>query len=666
MQPERTHISKGFIVDGRYEVVEGLGQGGMAYVYLAVDRSNGRKVALKVMREELSDDPEFIMRFATEARAAASLDHPNIVRVLDYGQDGDIRYIVQEYVAGTNLKTLIQEKGPLPWTLALPLMVQIALGLDHAHKRGIIHRDMKPQNVLITPDMTAKVTDFGIARASISNTITLTGGIAFGSVHYFSPEQARGSQVTERSDLYSLGLMLYEMLTGILPFDGDSSVAVAIKQLQDMPARPSKVNPQLNPALDSIIFKAIQKSPERRFQSAREFADELNFFMRDPQAYLMANPPQVQNWSDSSAALTTDRGTSNYGKIEDIERNLEKRRRSRVRDNILVALVVIVAVLGGVYLLANSLKDFSFIPLQTDSDQIVVERYVGENVADVEPRLREIYGDNYELEAVRSETQEKGVIFAQDPNYGTKLDPDEAFIKLRYSVGKSELALDDVSGLTEADAKSHLEKLGFNVSTRYEFSDSVESGKVSRTIPPAGATTYDGARVEIYVSKGSDLVTLPPMVGLPWTEAEKTLKNLGLNLRAQNAEGEDADDIPIPVRVVFSQDVDAGETLKQGNTILLEYSSKEFYESGGKSKAGKKGEAGAKVMPDLRGKTLEEMNRIMSAIWPSDAPGYYVSSIGRANSTSDPGVVVLEQTPAPGSPLDPYSTSVSIYMGYEN
>lgn len=670
MKPDRQFITKGFVLDGRYEVIEGLGQGGMAQVYLAYDRNTGREVALKVMRDELSDDPEFIMRFATEARAAASLDHPNIVKVLDYGQDGEIRYIVQEYVAGTNLKDFILEKGPLPWNLAIPLMIQIALGLEHAHNRGIIHRDMKPQNVLITPQMTAKVTDFGIARASISNTITLTGGTAFGSVHYFSPEQARGGKVTERSDLYSLGLMLYEMLTGTLPFDGESSVAVAIKQLQDMPARPSKVNPRLNPALDSIIFKAIQKSPERRFQSARELVNELNLFMRDPRVYLQINPPQVQNWSDSSAALTTDRGTANYGKIEDIERNLDRRRRNRLRDNLIIVLVVIFAISGLGYLLVNALKGFSFLPEGRNQDQIIVDRYVGKNIADVEDEIREIYGEKYELEAVKSETQEKGVIFAQEPNYGTKLDKEDAFLKLRYSVGRSEIILEDVTQYDEEVAREYLEKLGFNVATRFEYSEEVAKGKVVKTVPPPGATTYDGARVELYISQGSNTVTVPPLVGLSWKEAENLLKDLGLNIRGINAEEEaGGSDDPIPEleRVIFDQGTDAGTSIRQGNTITLEYSTREFYDSGGKIKSSKtdsQSQITGAIMPDIMGMTLDEMRAAMGRIWPEGAPNYYVTTVGLASSITEEGIVVVRQTPDAGTPVDPYSNSVSVYMGF--
>ena len=232
-------FTAGTVIGDRYRIIKPIGQGGMASVFLAEDLTYGEGVALKVMRDELTNDPEFVRRFATEARAAASLDHPNIVKVLDYGQDGDVRYIVQEYVQGETLKDMIRREGALDFRLATPLMIQIGLALEHAHQREVIHRDMKPQNILITDDMVAKVTDFGIARASSMNTITLTGGVVMGSVHYFSPEQARGGEVTTRSDLYSLGIIFYEMLTGELPFDGESSVAIAITHLQAFPPAPS-------------------------------------------------------------------------------------------------------------------------------------------------------------------------------------------------------------------------------------------------------------------------------------------------------------------------------------------------------------------------------------------------------------------------------------------
>ena len=268
MDLNNQQVPEGTLIGNRYCIVRAVGQGGMAQVYLATDQQTGGPVAIKIMKDDLSRDQEFIKKFDTEARAASSLDHPNIVRVLGYGQDGDLRYIVQEYVEGSTLKDLISQRGMLDWKVAVPLVIQIGLALEHAHRRGVIHRDIKPHNILITRDMVAKVTDFGIARAINSNTITLTSGVTFGSVHYFSPEQARGSLVSEKSDIYSLGIMLYEMVTGQVPFDGETSVAIAIKHLQETPQPPSAVRPGIPVGLDRIILKCIRKSTATRMPAS--------------------------------------------------------------------------------------------------------------------------------------------------------------------------------------------------------------------------------------------------------------------------------------------------------------------------------------------------------------------------------------------------------------
>ena len=394
MKVNRQVLSPDNVLDERYRVIRALGQGGMAFVYLAEDLETGRLVALKVMRDELSDDPEFIRRFATEARAAASLDHPNIVHVLDYGQDGEIRYIVQEYVQGRTLKDMIREHGALNYKLAIPLMIQIGLALEHAHARGVIHRDIKPQNILITDDMVAKVTDFGIARTTNTNTITLTGGVAFGSVHYFSPEQARGGMVTERSDLYSLGIMMYEMLTGVLPFDGESSVAVAIKQLQEMPARPSSIHAGFPKSLDNIIFKAIQKKPEQRYQSAREFVKELDAFMQNPNGRYGVIGPGGRDWNTGTTALGVQTQPSNYRKVREIEQTINKRKKSRYRDTAVVIGIVSITIVLLIVLFTWIYHHLTAENTPSDDGSFVLEDYSGRNIDDV----KELLESRYKLE----------------------------------------------------------------------------------------------------------------------------------------------------------------------------------------------------------------------------------------------------------------------------
>ncbi|MDD2440948.1 MAG: protein kinase, partial [Eubacteriales bacterium] len=344
MKSEKHQVPADRIIGGRYRLIRTIGQGGMAQVYLAEDQQAEQAlVAVKVLRDDLAQDPEFVRRFATEARAASSLSHPNIVKVLDYGQDGELRYIVQEYVEGSTLKDLIEVRGVLPWQLAVPLAIQIGLALEHAHRNGVVHRDIKPHNILITPDMTAKVTDFGIARAANSATITLTSGVTFGSVHYFSPEQARGSLVGEKSDIYSLGIMLYEMVTGQLPFDGETSVAIAIKHLQEMPRMPSSIQADIPASLDNIIIKCIQKSPDNRYADARELVDELDAFMVDPEGLYGILAGDGDNQANTTA-IGLKRPDPSYSKLRDIERAIVERRRSRQRDIAIVVSIILIAV----------------------------------------------------------------------------------------------------------------------------------------------------------------------------------------------------------------------------------------------------------------------------------------------------------------------------------
>lgn len=651
----------GTIIGGRYRIEQAVGQGGMAYVYLAGDLSAKRSVALKVMRDELSGDPEFIRRFATEARAAASLDHPNIVRVLDYGQDGDVRYIIQEYVQGVNLKELIRRNHGLRWDLAVPLMIQIALGLEHAHKRGIIHRDMKPQNVLVTPQMEAKVTDFGIARASIANTITLTGGVAFGSVHYFSPEQARGSKVTERSDLYSLGIILYEMLTGVLPFDGESSVAVAIKQLQEMPTQPRSLNPEIPPGLEDIIYRAIQKSPDRRYQSAREFVDDLDAFMIDPQHFQARYPHSARMWSSNSAALTTDKGSSNFGKVEEIERRIDARRRSRLRMSAGILIFLVLAIAGLVYLLTTVVHRFTLEQrLSNNAETLVVERYVGRQVNEVEAELREIYGDQYELIPVRSETQEEGIIFEQDPNYGTKQKRSERHISLKYSVGKQEMAVPDVLGLEEEKARKTLQDAGFVPVIRPEKSETTEEGRVIRSEPAAGSKAFSGTRVMLYISRPEQILQVPELVGLSWADASALASSLGFELSGINAHSAPdgtPQEVPEEQRVILKQSPEEGSSLKKGDTIQVSYGLPTDTENGASTAL----VSSLLQMPDLSNMTVSQVQSTLSALLPAGAAGFNLLPTGNTDLNS-PDARVSQVSLAAGTSFDPYSTVINVYF----
>lgn len=263
------------VLSDRYEIIEKIGVGGMAIVYKAKDLLLNRVVTIKVLREQFASDDDFVRRFRREAQSAASLSHPNIVSIYDVGKDGDTEYIVMEYVEGQNLKELIRNYAPLSSEQSINLARQIAEAIRHAHEHHIIHRDIKPHNILVTADGRAKVTDFGIARAVSAATMTHTGDI-IGSVHYLSPEQAKGVQTNEQSDLYSLGIILYELLTGKVPYDGETPVAIALKHLQENPVPPSQLNPRISQGIENVILKAIAKAPERRYQTAVEFVEDLN------------------------------------------------------------------------------------------------------------------------------------------------------------------------------------------------------------------------------------------------------------------------------------------------------------------------------------------------------------------------------------------------------
>lgn len=564
----------GSIIGGRYKIIRTLGQGGMAHVYLAYDLETKSECAVKLMREDIMDDPEFVQRFATEARAAASLEHPNIVRVTDYGQDGELRYIVQEYVEGTTLKELIYQEGCLNWQLAVPLLIQISLGLKHAHKRGIIHRDMKPQNVLVTPNMVAKVTDFGIARAQSVNTITLTGGLAFGSVHYFSPEQARGEPVTIRSDLYSLGIMLYEMLTGELPFDGESNVSVAIQQVQEMPRRPSSIQPDIPPALDDIIFRAIQKRPERRYPSAAAFVNELDTFMVKPDGIYgvipknaSPNPP-----APATSALGIQKHESNYDKVREIEEKIAERRRSRILSGVLVFCLVIAMALGLMLVLQRGYKEISKrIEVKEKEEDFIVGRYQGKSLDEVRQELGE-KGVQVEVVYEKNATVKLGYIFKQDPDNGIKLKPDELKVKLYVSQGEEQIKIPDLIGKDYQFAYQNLKSLGFDVLERREKSKTIERDQVIKMDPLPNSMATPGSLVYLYVSEGEGDQLMPQLYeGMPLTEVRKILEDAKIAYQEMPADDKVKTDLPDEQKVLFATSVEAGAKIQPDTPVVLAY-----------------------------------------------------------------------------------------------
>ncbi|MGI6325591.1 MAG: Stk1 family PASTA domain-containing Ser/Thr kinase [Saccharofermentanales bacterium] len=584
MISNRQHLAAGTLIGDQYRIVKLIGQGGMARVYLATDQQNGGSVAIKIMKAELSNDQEFIKRFDTEARAASSLDHPNIVKVLDHGQDGELRYIVQELVEGQTLKALIDHRGPLPWTVAVPLTIQIGLALEHAHRHGVVHRDIKPHNILLTEDMVAKVTDFGIARAVNTNTITLTSGITLGSVHYFSPEQARGSIVSEKSDIYSLGIMLYEMITGQVPFDGETSVAIAIKHLQEMPPLPSTINHNIPPGLDNIIQKCIQKSPDNRYTDVRQLVDELDAFMIDPDGIYGV---LIHNYDGEAgtSAIGLKRFDPNYEKIRDIEKAIVNRRRSRQRDVVIVVTIILLSLVFLTSIGVWTYQKLSESMARPTQNEITIDNYIGRKITEVEPLL-ESADIPYKIVYQSSDTVDRNIVINLSPPAGTTIKMGGTTVLHVYvSAGQEKYILDNYSGWTYEKAKATIESLnlGFVVLRSLEPSDDFKVGTIIKTIPEQGAEIRYGDTITLVVCGGKATVIVPNLAGKSLREVRELFSNelhliVGTltNMHVDLVTGE-----PVEVdeknRVVIKQGVAPGTEVMYQTTIPLTYGTREDY-----------------------------------------------------------------------------------------
>ncbi|NLC89331.1 MAG: Stk1 family PASTA domain-containing Ser/Thr kinase [Clostridiaceae bacterium] len=661
-------FSAGTVIGDRYRIIKPIGQGGMASVFLAEDLTNGEGVALKVMRDELTNDPEFVRRFATEARAAASLDHPNIVKVLDYGQDGDVRYIVQEYVQGETLKDMIRREGALDFRLATPLMIQIGLALEHAHQREVIHRDMKPQNILITDDMVAKVTDFGIARASSMNTITLTGGVVMGSVHYFSPEQARGGEVTTRSDLYSLGIIFYEMLTGELPFDGESSVAIAIKHLQEFPPPPSYYEPELPKALDDIVGRAIQKNPAARYRSAREFIDELDAFMVDPNGVYGVIPQTAQRSEPAStSALGVPSRKNNYNKVRDIDRTYNKRRSSRYRDTAIVVTVSAVAIVLLALLTIWLVKNFSSNEKPTVNTEITLDNFTGKEIDEDEviERLNELQRAGMEIELLYrvDESVLEGIIFRQEPESdgSLKIRPQGQKLTLYISSGQDSVVVPEVEGDTRVMAEQKLRTEGFLPYFTPEFSDTIPKDIVIRTVPSSGSELPRGENIEVIYSSGPENVRVPDVQEMPIGSARSLIEDKGLLVGSEISYT--GDPIPENDKYVIKQSPAPGTEVPARTPIILEVGTYEdLYDYKNPTTT-----SAVRIMPKLEGKTQSAVDSLLSSLgvleysvqrWPASSSG-----LNPNTSADKKNIYILAQNIEAGTEFTPNKDAIVLTWG---
>ncbi len=607
-----SEVIEGNVIDGRYRVVRRLGAGGMADVWLAEDAHLQRQVALKVLHRRFAQDREFVERFRREAEHAAGLQHPNVVAVYDRGEFEGTYYIAMQYVEGPTLKQLIDSGISIEQAVAL--VRQVLEAARFAHRHGIVHRDLKPQNVIVDPEGKAVVTDFGIARAGVSE-ITQTGSV-MGTPHYLSPEQAQGQDVTAVSDLYSIGVILYEALTGRVPFEGESAVAVAMKQVSQMPLRPSSVNPRVSPALDAVVMRALEKDPGQRFQSADAFIAALDQAMREPggaggsTAAFAPLPPVVATPEEAEAAA-------------------ERKRRRLLWIGLAVA--AIVGVLIGLALTRNTTTEVPGVTGNPLNVAVALLQQRGFSVGEIRRVNRE---------APRDEVLE------QDP--AASPPADEASLDcsfLTFFCSKPEVTL-TVSGgpgsgkvpstalLTQEEATEKLEEAGFKVKVERVNSESVEEGLVVHSEPSGGETVTNGSTVTIFVSRGLKQVKVPVLVESQRSLAVQQIRDRGLEAVVEEEESSR------PTGQVIRQAPSAGTKVPTGSPVTIVVS------------AGRERATVPNVVDQLRREAVEAVREAGLVPVVEEEETEVESQIGR----------VIEQLPAADAEVEPKS-EVTLVVG---
>ena len=554
---------EGSVIGNRYKIQEKIGNGGMATVYKALDQILNRYVAVKVLREEFTTDEEFIKRFNAEAQSAARLIHPNIVSVYDVGQEYNIYYIVMELIQGKTLKQIIEEDGHLSWKWAVNIAIQIASALEMAHKNNIIHRDIKPHNIMITEDGVAKVTDFGIAKAVSNSTITAFG-TTLGSVHYFSPEHARGGYTDSKSDLYSLGVVMYEMVTGKVPFDADTPVSIALKHMQEEPVPPIKVNKEIPFAVNQIILKAMKKDPNERYQNASEMIKDLNIALKRPEGGFV----EERNFEDSFTRRipTVNVSDNRNGNIKsDNEEEKPKGKlatffynhpKTKVASIIALFVLIFVAALVITLTVINSSspKDVQ-IPNVVNLTQEEAKQRIEQL------KLKFAYKEEYSADV------EAGHVISQDPQYINNYSVKEgSTVTVVISKGMEQTKVPKVIGMEYSKAESALTEAGLDVEKVEETSQKVEAGYVISQEIDANTEVQKGTKIKIHVSTGTGIkkVTVTSVIGKSSEEAKKILTDLKLEVNVVEDEDTSKSD-----GVVLKQSVDPGTSVEEGSAITI-------------------------------------------------------------------------------------------------
>ena len=582
-------IKEGVLLGGRYEIIDKIGSGGMANVYKAIDRVLNRYVAVKVLKKEFSTDENFVKKFWSEAQSAAGLTHANIVNVYDVAEDRGLYYIVMELVEGITLKDYIQKKGKLTAKEVIGITMQVSSAMDAAHSNNIIHRDIKPQNIIISKEGKVKVTDFGIAKATSSNTISTN---VMGSVHYTSPEQARGGFSDAKSDIYSLGITMYEMITGELPFDGDSTVSIALKHLQEDIVPPSELVPEIPYSLEQIIMKCTQKSADRRYANVAALARDLKRSIQEPDGDFVKIAPLT---SPTNTVIVTPEEMariqgeaafdSDYEDYDDYYDEDEKERRAGKKKSdidpkmskvmkilLIVASVLFVGVMAWVIgNLAGIFSDNN--PIVQPGEDKGIPEVVGMTVEEAEEALKDLGVTIVVARQEEALKYDKGYIFKQLTAKGTEL-PEGAKLQVYVSTGLKEIEIPDVSNKTEEEAIKALVDAGFeekNIKVKTEEHMTVKKDLVTRTDPEAGEGRNYKARITIYISTGVGKTFVPDLEGKTKEQAEELLKTAGLTGEVVEEVNEEYLD-----GTVFKQEIEADTEVDKGTVIKYYVAVKEL------------------------------------------------------------------------------------------
>ena len=596
-------IKEGVFLGKRYEILGRIGSGGMADVYKGKDHKLNRFVAIKVLKSTYRSDETFIKKFLSEAQAAAGLMHPNVVNVYDVGQDRGLYYMVMELVEGITLKDYIEKKGKLSAKETISISIQMVTGIQAAHNCHIIHRDIKPQNIIISKDGKVKVTDFGIARATTSTATQAVTTTVMGSVHYTSPEQARGGIVDEKSDIYSAGITMYEMITGHVPFDGDSTVTVALKHLNEVIKSPAEEVPDIPYSLECIIMKCTQKLPNKRYMSCEELLQDLKHSLVDPDGDFVVldgvtkrMPAASQDTGRTTVVMSQDelnrmKNRQNYNDdydddyeddYDDDDDDYDDRRKDRYDDRrkknevnkdtkkimkILMVVAGVVIALLIMFLVGNAVGVFKggkgTTTQQTDSEMVKVPDVTGKTYEEAQKELNK-YDLGIHKSTAPSDTVAKGKIISQDPADGKKVKK-HTTVNVVISSGEEAktTTIPNVVGMSEADAEKALQDKNLVVKKGDPvYSDNVEQGEVVSVSPSEGAEVKEGTTVTLVISKGNQPATVPKLTGKSQSDAEAALSQAGLSGNAT----EDYSDT-VEEGVIISQDTDAGKEVSKGTTI---------------------------------------------------------------------------------------------------